>query len=204
MVVLTREGLDAAAPPPASTRRPRGGLYEHFPERLHQMLRDAERRGMSDVVSFCPHGRAFGVHDMDRFVEDVLPSCFSHNRRGSFFRQLLLYGFRRITRGQDKGCWYHELFLQCRPDLCMHMRRVGVHRRGEPDRRRKLKSQQPLLPVEGGAAAAAATVSGSQHLEKEEQDPPDFYVMKPACWRKAAGTAASTAARGRVERWRHG
>jgi hypothetical protein len=42
------------------------------------------------------------------------------------FRQLNLYGFLRITSGPDAGGYYHELFLKGKPNLALHMRRVGV------------------------------------------------------------------------------
>lgn len=36
------------------------------------------------------------------------------------------YGFLRITSGPDAGGYYHELFLKGKPNLSLHMRRVGV------------------------------------------------------------------------------
>jgi len=72
--------------------------------------------------------------------------------RFAFF-QLNLYGFRRITSGRDEGGYYHELFLHGRPNLCLHMRRVGLPKKTCGDRR-KIRS-------------------------KQVQPDPDFYSMKP-------------------------
>jgi HSF-type DNA-binding len=114
------------------------------------MLADTEKEGKSDVISFYSHGRAFAVHDIDRFVADVMPKYFKQSKWNSFARQLNLYGFVRITSGPDAGGWYHELFLKGRPNLCFHMRRVGV-----PKGRDRRKFKTPLRTVE-----------------------PDFYSMK--------------------------
>ena len=132
-------------------RKARGGVQVPFPEKLHTMLKEMEEQGRTDVVSFYSHGRAFGVHDPDRFVEEIMPKYFKMGKWNSFARQLNLYGFVRITTGPDAGGYYHELFLKGRPNLCQHMRRVGVPQ-GTDRRKNKAKSQ------------------GTD---------PDFYSMKP-------------------------
>lgn len=132
-------------------RKARGGVQTPFPEKLYAMLKEMEAQGKTDIVSFYSHGRAFGVHDPDRFVEDIMPKYFKMGKWNSFARQLNLYGFVRITTGPDAGGYYHELFLKGRPNLCQHMRRVGVPQ-GMDRRKNKTKSQA---------------------------SDPDFYAMKP-------------------------
>ena len=139
-------------PTDSSIRRTRGGVSTPFPERLHAMLRDAEKEGKQDIISFYSHGRAFGVHDPKRFLEEIMPKYFKISKWQSFARQLNLYGFIRITSGPDAGGYYHELFLKGRPAFAYHMRRVGVPHGAD---RRKMKSKQE------------ATVD------------PDFYSMAP-------------------------
>jgi hypothetical protein len=134
-----------------SQRKARGGVQVPFPEKLHAMLRELEEQGKTDIVSFYSHGRAFGVHDPDRFVEEIMPNYFKMGKWNSFARQLNLYGFVRITTGPDAGGYYHELFLNGRPKLCVHMRRVGVPQGAD---RRKNKA-------------------------KNQTTDPDFYTMKP-------------------------
>lgn len=41
-------------------------------------------------------------------------------------RQLNLYGFKRITRGKDRGGYYHEFFLRERKELSILMTRTKV------------------------------------------------------------------------------
>lgn len=140
---------ESSAPRPRG--RTRGGVSEPFPEKLHRMLKEAEDNKAEDVVSFFSHGRAFGVHDVDRFTAEIMPKYFKQSKWNSFARQLNLYGFQRISNGPDSGGYYHELFLKGRPNLCRHMRRVGVPQ-GEDRRKMKIKNAPP---------------------------DPDFYTMKP-------------------------
>ncbi|GKZ00975.1 hypothetical protein MPSEU_001049000 [Mayamaea pseudoterrestris] len=138
---------------PSKQRRARGGVASHFPERLHQMLLDVQDNDQTDIVSFLSHGRAFSVHDMDRFVSEVLPKYFKQSKWNSFARQLSLYGFIRIANGPDAGGYWHELFLQSRPSLCLHMRRVGVPTAQQDRRKCRPKNVSDL-------------------------EEPDFYAMK--------------------------
>lgn len=145
----------AMADPPEfelARRRTRGGVTEPFPEKLHRMLLEIEKDGNGHIISFFPHGRAFGIHDTDAFEEKIMPKYYKQSRLSSFQRQLNLYGFTRIVSGPDSGGYYHELFLKGRSALCTHMRRVGIPKGVD---RRKIKST----------------------LNKKE---PDFYSMRPS------------------------
>lgn len=44
-----------------------------FPVRLHYMLSDLEKEGLSHIASWQPHGRCFAVHDHEAFEERILP-----------------------------------------------------------------------------------------------------------------------------------
>lgn len=111
-----------------ANRRARGGVTEPFPEKLHRMLKEVEEDATisKKIVSWFPHGRAFAIHNQTAFVADIMPKYFQQSRMSSFQRQLNLYGFTRITSGPDVGGYYHELFLKGRPNLAVHMRRVGA------------------------------------------------------------------------------
>jgi hypothetical protein len=128
---------------------------ESFPMKVFRMLQDTEDQGLTDIASFFSHGRAFGVHDEDRFVKEILPKYFNQTKLSSFTRQLALWGFLRIRIGHDiDGGFYHDLFLNGRPDLCVYMKRVGAPGRGIDRRKCRTKSE-------------------------EEVEEPDFYAMKP-------------------------
>jgi len=101
----------------------RGGVIEPFPEKLHRLLQETEAAGLSDVISFVANGRAFTIHKPERFFKEIVPQYFRHKRLSSFKRQLNLYGFELISSGPARGGYYHKMFVQGRPELCVNMRR---------------------------------------------------------------------------------
>ena len=103
-----------------------GGANIAFPVVLHRLLADATDECFEQIISWQPHGRAFIVHDHDRFVSEVMQKYFRQSRYASFQRQLSLYGFLRLTKGSDSGAYYNELFLRGLPHLCTYMQRTRV------------------------------------------------------------------------------
>lgn len=137
----------------------RGGVTTPFPLKLHDMLYATSAAGMEDVVSWQPHGRCFIVHKPKEFVA-MLPEYFKLSKLASFQRQLNLYGFQRLTRGRDRGGYYHELFLRDRVFLSHSIQRIKV--KGTGVRARSNPDQEPdfwAMPWVSTTAAAAATSS---------------------------------------------
>lgn len=116
-------------PPPEEseeqTSLARGGVVVPFPWKLHEMLERVADE-FSSVVSWQPHGRSFMVHNPDEFVQRVMPIYFNQTKFASFQRQLNLYGFRRFMSGQDKGAYYHSMFLRGKRTLCSNMARKKI------------------------------------------------------------------------------
>jgi len=108
----------------------RGGVATPFPEKLHYMLSQVDYEGLSNIVSWQPHGRCFIVRNPKEFVEQIMPRFFKQTKLTSFQRQLNLYGFSRLTAGTDRGGYYHELFIRGRMDLCSRMTRTRVKGNG--------------------------------------------------------------------------
>lgn len=51
------------------------------------------------------------------------------NRHNDFiYRQLNLWGFKKVTSGRDIGAWYHENFIRGEPLAIMKMERTKVKR----------------------------------------------------------------------------
>jgi len=101
------------------------------------MLERIEDDGYGDVVEWQPHGRCFAVKKPEVF-KDLLPRYFTLTKIASFQRQLNLYGFKRLSKGRDRNCYYHEFFLRGKPFLIQHMHRVkvkgtGIRARANPD-----------------------------------------------------------------------
>ena len=109
----------------AKSRR-RGGVTISFPMKLHAVLDQVEEDGLAHIVSWSPHGRCFIIHKPKEFVDHVMPNYFRQSKLTSFQRQLNLYGFFRLTRGNDSGGYYHELFLRGKIFLAKKMQRTKV------------------------------------------------------------------------------
>lgn len=121
----------------------KGGVTVPFPMKLHNMLEHIAQHEpqLSSIVSWQPHGRSFIVHDINKFAEDVLPRFFQQRKYASFQRQLNLYGFTRLTKGPDRGSYYHELFLRSKKILCRGIVRMKV--KGTGSRMASNPEQEP-------------------------------------------------------------
>ena len=97
-----------------------------FPMKLHTMLDQIERDGLSEVISWLSHGRAFIIKKPKSFVKYIMPSYSRQTKLTSFQRQLNLYGFLKITRGKDAGSYYHECFLRGMPFLARRITRTRI------------------------------------------------------------------------------
>ncbi|KAL7531086.1 hypothetical protein ACHAWF_003622 [Thalassiosira exigua] len=89
---------------------------EPFPVKLYALLELAEARGLGGAgCSWLPHGRAFKIVDKRKFMEIDVPMFFNQTKLRSFYRQLYLWGFKRISAGDDEGAYYHEFFHRNAP-----------------------------------------------------------------------------------------
>mmetsp|Transcript_31321 Transcript_31321/g.71631 ORF Transcript_31321/g.71631 Transcript_31321/m.71631 type:complete len:318 (-) Transcript_31321:98-1051(-) len=88
----------------------------YFPDKLHRLLLDAESDGNQEIVSFLPQGHAFVIKHAKHLEARILHRYFRVSCIKSFRRQLNLYGFFKIRRGADKGCYYHPCFMRNRPE----------------------------------------------------------------------------------------
>ena len=138
----------------------RGGVTTPFPLKLHEMLDQVVAEGMEHIVSWQPHGRCFVVHKPKEFVA-LLPQYFKLSKLASFQRQLNLYGFQRLTRGRDRGGYYHELFLKGRVFLAHSIQRIkvkgtGVRARSNPDQEPDFWTMEWVHPDPSADASPSA------------------------------------------------
>jgi len=94
-----------------------------FPKILYEIL---SRDDITDIISWCPHGRAWRVHKPKVFEDRVLSEHFRHSKYQSFTRQVTGWGFRRITQDKNKHAYYHENFLRGSPHLLDKINRAAA------------------------------------------------------------------------------
>ena len=63
-----------------------------FPTRLHKIVESSEQEGLSSIVSWCQHGRAFKIYNKKLFLEKIIFHSFYMRTMRSFVRQLSSYG----------------------------------------------------------------------------------------------------------------
>lgn len=90
-----------------------------FAQKVFHMLNDETT---SNWIHWLPHGRAFKIAVPKRLEQSkTLQRYFGHNRYSSFLRQLNNHGFKHLTKGQDRNCYYHECMLRGMPHLTKYM-----------------------------------------------------------------------------------
>ena len=65
-----------------------GRSQDPFPVKLHKIIDRIESNGFSSIISWCPHGRAFKIHDNNLFEKEVMSRYFYQTKMSSFTRQL--------------------------------------------------------------------------------------------------------------------
>eukprot|EP00980_Cylindrotheca_fusiformis_P024154 scaffold11571_cov122-Cylindrotheca_fusiformis.AAC.17 len=167
----------------------RGGVVTPFPVKLHEMLRQLELDGHADIISWQPHGRCFVVHKPADFVP-LLPKYFKLSKLASFQRQLNLYGFQRLTRGRDRGGYYHEFFLRSKPFLASAIQRTkvkgtGVRARSNPEQEPNFYSMPWVAPTQAflppsafSPPAQSSYVTPDAPSRSAELEPPSTSSMR--------------------------
>jgi len=94
-----------------------------FPQRLYEMLEDAEQEGYAHLIRWSPDGMSFHLsydtqnNSTNKAFVQVLTRRFNQTHFKSFLRQLQLYGFERQFKGSRKGECKHPLFQRHHKDL---------------------------------------------------------------------------------------
>lgn len=92
-----------------------------FVWKLYEMLEDVEANGREDIVSWIDQGSGFKVHNMEKFVDEVIPKYFRQSKYKSFQRQLYFYDFHRVSNGPHAGAYKHPKFLKGVKTQCLSM-----------------------------------------------------------------------------------
>ncbi len=93
----------------------------NFPENLYKVLSCSE---YAHIITWRPNGMAWHLLDQIALENIVLPKYFPNDSNfASFERQLIDWGFKRITSGMDKDSYFHMMFLRDDPSLVHRMTR---------------------------------------------------------------------------------
>lgn len=98
-----------------------------FAWKLYEMLEAVHQNKVdTDIVSWVDNGEGFKVHDLDRFVDEIVPTYFKQSKYKSFQRQLYFYGFTRELcskgkKGHTPGSYRHPKFIRGKKTLCLSM-----------------------------------------------------------------------------------
>ncbi|CAB9521026.1 shock factor protein HSF8 [Seminavis robusta] len=139
-----------------------------FPLQLYGMLH-SDQQHLGNIVSFLPHGRAFVVHNIERFSNDVLPVWFMDLDWEAFQHRLRLFGFHRITQGPDQGAFYNECFLRGRYHLARSIQEGRVPRQVAPEDEPNFDTM-PWID-----AVAAGTAQPAEH-QQQQHAPADLTM----------------------------
>lgn len=97
---------------------------------------------------------------------------FVETKLTSFQRQLNLYGFRRLSKGEDQGCYFHPKFQRNRKDLLTEIKRlpekgtlqtydqVMAALNSRPSERFAAKRKQPFPFIQEDSAAKRKALEG--------------------------------------------
>lgn len=114
-----------------------------FSWKLYEMLEAVHNNGFdTDIVSWVDNGKAFKVHDLNRFVAEIVPKYFKQSKYKSFQRQLYIYEFKRAASSLEKlgqqqtvGSYRHPNFLRGKKTLCLSMQPKKTKRRSRIDKK---------------------------------------------------------------------
>mmetsp|Transcript_117422 Transcript_117422/g.230422 ORF Transcript_117422/g.230422 Transcript_117422/m.230422 type:complete len:344 (+) Transcript_117422:138-1169(+) len=99
----------------------------NFPARIYQILENES----SEIVQWNSNGLSFRIVNHIRFESEIIPKYFRHRKLSSVQRQLNVYGFRSISRGEHKRSFYHPLFKRGNWEIVKQMARYVPTKGGQ-------------------------------------------------------------------------
>jgi hypothetical protein len=77
-----------------------------FLQKVHHILAQEK---FAKWISWQPHGRSFRILMPLFFERNIAATYFTSIKFSSFVTQLNSYGFKHISQGNDRNCYYHEV-----------------------------------------------------------------------------------------------
>lgn len=141
-----------------------------FSIQIMNMLDNAERDGVSDIVSWRNEeefrkenvgGGEFIIRDKKRFKEEILPRYFKNIKFPSFTKHMRRWGFKvtGTSRIHNTASYWHPLFIRGDLNSCRKM--GSVHRSPKPNSTEFLS---PVLQAESSIARRCIKAQNNQAI----------------------------------------
>lgn len=88
-----------------------------FLENLRDILEHAEQDRFTHIVSWMKHGRSFRIYHENEFTQVVYPRLTNGIPLPNVEDILKEYGFIKLSKGREKGAYFHPLFVRDLPIL---------------------------------------------------------------------------------------
>lgn len=88
-----------------------------FLENLRAILEHAEQDRFTHIVSWMKHGRSFRMYHENEFTQVVYPRLTNGIPLPNVEDILKEYGFIKLSKGREKGAYFHPLFVRDLPML---------------------------------------------------------------------------------------
>lgn len=146
----------------------------NFPAKIYQILENES----SDIIRWHMNGTAFRIVDHGRFEREIIPKYFRHNQISSVQRQLNLYGFKCISRGEDKGAFFHQKFRRGDWEEVKRITRYSPNKKGGDD---KLSEGFPLK-VEPATKSLDSVIAAAESMYNQIVQTPSqsTFPVNPA------------------------
>jgi hypothetical protein len=153
----------------------------NFPSKLYQIIEQESEKG---IIEWNETGLAFRINNHKRLEQEVLPKHFKHAHFTSVKRQLNLYGFKYMHRGENKGCFYNVQFRRGSFEQAKSIVRYSVHKKKE--------IVQPVKPAASSSSSKSANID-EDFLSDEEVESPVNTKPFSSVSRNAPVTRGATA-----------
>lgn len=135
-----------------------------FPQKLYTLM----TKESPSIIAWISTGNAFRILDSDKFQAEVIPRYFKHSKFASFLRQLNLYGFRRVTKGEAQGAYVHPKFQAGKPELVSEIRRLVGKANKAASASASVVVAVPVLSVSAAAPSLPSLLAKRQYVAEAE------------------------------------
>jgi len=153
-----------------------------FPLKLWMII-EIEDKYEDATIAWLPHGRGFFIRDSVLFSEVILPKYFKKCKISSFYRQLNLYSFIRLTSCRKSIAYYNEFFLRGKPNLTMRIVRTKVkgtkiRAASSPQDEPNFSSMTPLPYLSSNLRPAIKSTKSVVSVLKSSQDQDEHFLQQ--------------------------